>query len=131
MEKYLDIPFVEMGRDFSGCDCWGLVVLFFKTEFGIDLEDHSESYKGVHDLQNIAGISAREKCRWAKIEGNPRKGDVAEMIWGRNNYHVGVVPAAGYLLHVEEGTTARIVPLRSERIKRRIRQFWRYVEPAQ
>jgi len=127
MKKYLDIPFVEKGREFSGCDCWGLVVLFFKTEFGINIEDHSAEYKDVHDLQSIAGISAKEKDRWIKVEGNPQRGDVAEICWGRNNYHVGIVPTAGYLLHIEEGTTARIVPLRSERIKRRIINFWRHV----
>ena len=37
--KYLGIPYKHRGRDFNGVDCYGLLVLFFKTEFNIDLPD--------------------------------------------------------------------------------------------
>ncbi len=37
--KYVNIPYKYKGRDFNGCDCWGLVKLIFKKEKGITLPD--------------------------------------------------------------------------------------------
>lgn len=36
-DKYVNIPFSHKGRDFNGCDCYGLVWLIFKTERNITL----------------------------------------------------------------------------------------------
>lgn len=36
-EKYLSIPYRAGGRDWSGCDCYGLVRLILKEEKGIEL----------------------------------------------------------------------------------------------
>ena len=31
-QKYLPIPYQLHGRNFDGCDCWGLVLLFYKIK---------------------------------------------------------------------------------------------------
>ena len=40
-DKYVSppIPFKPRGRDFSGCDCGGLVLLALKDHFGIEARD--------------------------------------------------------------------------------------------
>ena len=38
-ERYLGIPYKHLGRDRSGIDCYGLLLLYFKEEFNIDLLD--------------------------------------------------------------------------------------------
>lgn len=40
-EKYLGIPFKHLGRDRKGLDCYGLLILYYKEEFGIDILDWS------------------------------------------------------------------------------------------
>lgn len=39
IEKYIGIPFIDKGRDFKGCDCYGLAKLYFKNELDIDIPD--------------------------------------------------------------------------------------------
>jgi len=39
--KYLNIPYLHEGRDWSALDCYGLVRLFYITEFGFELPDYS------------------------------------------------------------------------------------------
>ena len=39
----LSIPFVDQGRSFSGCDCFGLVQLFYKYMYGVHLREYNIS----------------------------------------------------------------------------------------
>lgn len=41
LRKYVGLPFVEGGRDFSGVDCYGVIVLIYREELGVDLWDTS------------------------------------------------------------------------------------------
>jgi len=38
--KYLQVPYREGGREFDGCDCYGLISLFSREEQGFDLLDY-------------------------------------------------------------------------------------------
>ena len=66
MTDYSDligIPFVNGGRDLSGCDCWGLTLLAFKKH-GINLIDYRISCfaSNLIDLQVES-----DKSAWRKI----------------------------------------------------------------
>ncbi len=96
---YSDIPFVEHGRDHSGCDCYGLLILLFKEQFGIDLPPY---YSGSsrHDAVAIAALIEPERSRWLEVkEADAMPGDVVLLkIWNQP-MHVGMIFAPGRMIH--------------------------------
>jgi hypothetical protein len=107
IEKYVGLPFIDGGRDWSGVDCWGLVRLVLKTECGIEVPSYGEI--SAHDLmlvaREVSGESSREP--WCLIS-QPEIFDVAVMFKLRAPVHVGIVAALApvRLLHIEKATSA-------------------------
>jgi|BioPla2DNA2_1021312.scaffolds.fasta_scaffold80673_3 cell wall-associated NlpC family hydrolase len=65
--KYIGIPFVQKGRDWSGCDCWGLVILIYKEELGISLDSYDKEYQNCFTDKNIAKLVELEANKWTKV----------------------------------------------------------------
>jgi len=78
--KYIGIPFKYGGRDKNGVDCWGIVVLIYKNELGIELFDmanydpsiksSSKFYQSISDFHNL----------WEKIDINTNTLKVYDII---------------------------------------------------
>ena len=51
-ERYLKIPYKDGGRDWTGCDCWGLVRLILAEERGILLP----AFDSVCDLSSFMSV---------------------------------------------------------------------------
>ena len=135
---YVGIPFVDLGRNRAGCDCWGLVRLVLAEQGGIDLPSLATCYGSE---ANPAGVgdaieAERRSGAWDRIDaGGEVPFDVVEMSgaartpagWVFGPLHVGVVVTPGWLLHVERGTAAVLARYREDQaIRRRVLEFWRY-----
>jgi len=126
--KYLAIPWKDKGRDYSGCDCWGLVRLFLKDDCGLDLAALDGDYATARDVQAVRELADREKARWIPIKPqNAQKGDVVELSLSRADYHVGVMINEKMVLHIEHGSWPVIALLGGKRIRGRLRGIFRYV----
>jgi len=56
MKKYHSIPYATGGRSFAGADCYGLVILYFREELGIQLADYTyENTKDVGSRNMLLG----------------------------------------------------------------------------
>jgi cell wall-associated NlpC family hydrolase len=80
MHKYVGIPFVDRGCDTNGCDCYGLVKLFYATEFNITIPDF---HSGCKDTRRIFIDYLHQISRyWDTIEyNNIEFGDVIAMAY--------------------------------------------------
>lgn len=134
----IGIPWLDGGRDRAGCDCYGLVFLFFRDALGIDLPSYAETPAA--DL--LAGESAVDTAlagsTWSRVtRGEIRRGDVVLMTGvergadgrlRRSTRHVGVLIDGATLLHVERGTGSVALRLSHPTIAPRIVAFYRHRE---
>ena len=121
VSRAVGLPWVLWRSDWSACDCFGLVVLYFREVLGIDLGP-------VPQVDIAAGFE--NASGW--VEAGPEANATAWMAWhGGRPRHCGVVLPGGMLLHSEGSEdhpgSARVSRLAAvARIHGQIK-FYRYV----
>lgn len=63
-DKYLFVPFSPRGNDFGGVNCWGLVRLVYRNEFGIELPDWRIACTSA---KLINGRAEFERSKWRPL----------------------------------------------------------------
>jgi cell wall-associated NlpC family hydrolase len=99
VSRYVGIPFVSGGRDFAGCDCYGLIRLVLSEEFGLRLPALASTY----DACCTAEISPMFDAYVPLLQGEriaaPEAGAVAVIRVRGLPSHVGVFVDGEYILH--------------------------------
>lgn len=128
--KYLDIPFVYGGRDWSGVDCWGMCKIVAWHEFGLELPDypHAGMQQGVMDYRRLARETADHRRHWARMD-EPKPGDVVLLTPRTLPIHVGmVITGRPYqMIHTQASVGVCIERVYSIRWRDRVEGFYRYV----
>lgn len=129
--KYLRIPYKSDGQGVDGANCWALVGLFYRDEFGIELPRY-----GVEgdDLRAVAH-AVREHIGdgWTRRQDGeqPESGDVVSFAPDLAQYvtHVGVYVGEllghRYFLHVRKGLRASMERLDGPMWRESFRGFYR------
>lgn len=141
VNKYIGIPFVDLGRTCDGCDCWGLVRLVMKEHAQIDLPSLATSYGSETDHQKVFDEIERERSsgQWIEVlKGQEKPFDIVEMSsptqvkgkWSFQPLHVGILVAPWWLLHTERTVMSMLTRSSDPKIARRIIGFWRYYKLA-
>lgn len=102
--KYIRIPFKEKGRDFSGCDCWGLVRLIMKEECGIELPSYLECYNSTEEREILSKTIQQEREAWDCFNYAPDNDvsqpfDVVILNLVGLPVHCGLVTSKGNMIH--------------------------------
>lgn len=118
--RAIGVPWVKWRSDWQACDCFGLIVLYFREVLGVDLGE-------VPQTDIATGFF--EADGW--IECRPEAGATAWMAWrGGAPTHCGVLLAGARLLHSEGSEThpgnVRITRLAAMRRVYSDIRFYRY-----
>jgi cell wall-associated NlpC family hydrolase len=100
VKNYIGIPFASNGRTTEGCDCYGLVRLALRNEYGVELPELSDDYTDALNIAQTARLFAERLPVLAaeKITGPQERAVVVITEHGRP-CHIGLVAGGGYLLH--------------------------------
>ena len=130
-ERYVGLPWLPMGRDRHGVDCWGLVRLVLWEQRGIKLPmwDTVDPSDGGAIADTVAGSVATDTWHPVQVvvefDFALMRAPVA--INGRTFsalIHVGIVAPGQSILHVQEGDSAVLQPIAA--LHHRIAGFYRH-----
>lgn len=101
INKMLGVRWVNRASSFEECDCWGLVLLYYKHVLNIELPE-VEGYEDGVDT-SICWNAETKTGRWEEAEKAQEDGIVFTCY--RNGYpnHVGVYIGGGKVLHTTGG----------------------------
>ena len=122
--KYIKIPFEDHGRGFDGCDCYGLVRLIYKNEYGIKLPLLID-YADVNDNTTIKHMIDVHKPLLNAVRINePEIGAITIFKVRGFSTHMGVYVGNNKVLHVMKGTNSLIEKINSVRLKGRLEGYY-------
>lgn len=122
------VPFVDLGRDWNGWDCWGLVHCAYRECLRVDLPSFAGGYANagntVESREQLLRLSDAERHRW-RPAGAPEPLDVVLMIVTGRPIHVGLFLGGGRFIHAERKLGTMIERMASPMWSRRIEGVYR------
>jgi len=103
VDRYIEVPFLEGGRDLDGWDCYGLCWYVAAEAFGRALPTYSGRYTTPLDYRELRRLVDSERTTsWRDIPlGSEQPGDVMVLRTRGLPIHVGLVIGEGRILHCE------------------------------
>lgn len=125
---FIGTPFVEFGRDRTGCDCWGLARLVYAEALNIELPSYSGRYASAEEHAEISALimDAAHSPVWRRIDDSPSEFDIAVFRRGRMDTHVGIIVAQGLMLHMAQDDCAKIERYDQAAWKNRLTGIYRH-----
>lgn len=127
-QKYVGIPFVSGGRDYDGCDCYGLVRLILNDEYQIQLPALNSDYSDAMDCEQTKNLFKEyvPVICGTKIENPEEKAVCLVRTRGGLCTHVGIYAGDGFIIHTRNKTGAVCERLSSPFLTGRI-EGWYHV----
>lgn len=121
-EKYIGLPFLELGRDKTGCDCWGLVRIVYEAELGISLPSWS-AHKSLADRALVRDELEEAHKLFEKVDA-PEPFALVLASSSITVLHVGIAIDGNMMLHTTKGKDACIE--RWSVLEKQLKGFYRY-----
>lgn len=126
--QYIGIPYKPGGRDRDGIDCWGLLQLVWREQFGAVLPSYDGPlWQRGASAEEVARAASEYSRQFTEIEpGQERPGDGVLFRMMGSPIHVAAVVGRGAMLHVDDSADSCVEDYTSVRWSRRILGFYRY-----
>lgn len=113
--RYVGIPYVRGGASFAGADCFGIVQLYYRNEYGIDIERPVVYAQPIQRLR-LAIDNYRTAGFELAPEGDVQPGDVVMLQHGAVPDTFAVALPGGKMLSTATTTGSVFVTMQPARV---------------
>lgn len=126
ISKFIGIPFVSKGRSFNGCDCYGLVKLYYKEILNIDIPETIITAE--QPRRTFANYLNEISKNWTTT--TPAKNVVVAMSVNAEHpnlvTHFAVMIDDKRFIDTRENMSSYLTSIDDERIKNQIKGFYKW-----
>lgn len=125
-----EIPYVAGGRNERGADCWGLVLLFYKRHFKIDIPTYDwvvPDQETFHKTTCEQATVMAEGIEIFREVDTPKQGDIILLNVIGMPIHVGILIGANLMLHTGLGHGVVVENIAEMKWRRRIKSYHRHI----
>ena len=126
ISKFVGIPFVSKGRSFNGCDCYGLVKLYYKEILNIDIPETIITAE--QPRRTFANYLNEISKNWTAT--TPAKNVVVAMSVNAEHpnlvTHFAVMIDDKRFIDTRENMSSYLTNIDDERIKNQIKGFYKW-----
>ena len=127
MKQYIGIPYENKGRNFNGCDCFGLVRLFYRNEYGSELPEVND-YLDASNGEDANKSLMNNKAGYVKVPFESREaGDILLLRVNGLPTHLGIVINDKNMIHTMKGCESVVEDYSSYKWNNRIEGIYRWV----
>lgn len=127
--NFIGLEFVEKGRTRDGIDCWGLIKLVLREQFGIEDVPDYFGYEHTRHCDSVAKCYYDGKAddRWIAVpNGEEQEGDVVLILGAGKPTHCGLVVHPGTMLHILDGIGSCVDDYRRLKWRPAVEGFYRH-----
>jgi len=110
LNKYVNLPYKNLGRDFDGVDCYGLCVLIYKDYLNIDIPDYANlSYS--QDWYKKEENHVLSNINWLDKVEQPYKRFDGLLLYNGTKVvvnHIGLYMEDNKFIHISEGGRSKV-----------------------
>ena len=125
--NYIGVPYKDKGRDLKGCDCFGLVKLYYKNELSINIPEVAITADNPRRI--FANFLNEISTNWKEIQ-TPEKGCVIAMALHQEHprliTHFAVMVNEKQIIHTLKKINSHIISLDDPTIKPFIKGFYKW-----
>ena len=126
ISNFIGIPFVSKGRSFNGCDCYGLVKLYYKEILNIDIPETIITAE--QPRRTFANYLNEISKNWTAT--TPAKNVVVAMSVNAEHpnlvTHFAVMIDDKRFIDTRENMSSYLTSIDDERIKNQIKGFYKW-----
>lgn len=123
VNNYIGIPYKFAGYGMDGADCWGLVRMILRREYGKELPAYAHDDPSQHRIAAIVD-SVLPTAPVEKVT-DPEPGDLVLLTITGYPCHIGVVAGAGLMVHTLFKHDSALESYAGSRWAKRLEGFYR------